>query len=139
MENKTSIQPIEQELPSYFADRLGVVYASSVDQQHKKENGQFFTPVEIAALMASYSEFDGDSIRILDPGCGSAVLSCNLIEHIVNTNQVLKTIELVAYETDSELIPFSQQALDYLEKWGNQQGINIKTKLHTEEIGRAHV
>jgi len=132
--NKNSIQPIEQELPSRFADRLGVVYAYSVSQQHKKENGQFFTPVEIASLMASYSDFEGNSVRILDPGCGSAVLSCNLIEHLSNTNKALKTIELIAYETDSELIPISQQALDYLEKWGTQQGINIKTKLYTEDF-----
>lgn len=134
MGNRNSVQPIEQELPSHFADRLGVAYASSVSQEHKKENGQFFTPIEIAGIMASYSEFDGVSIRILDPGCDSAVLSCNLIEHIANTSKILKTIELVAYETDSELIPISQQALDYLEKWGNQQGINIKTKLHTEDF-----
>jgi len=134
MGNRNSIQPIEQELPSHFADRLGVAYALSVSQQHKKENGQFFTPVEIAGLMTSYSEFNGGSVRILDPGCGSAVLSCNLIEHIANTNKTLKTIALVAYETDSELIPISQHALDYLEKWGNQQGINIKTKLYTEDF-----
>ncbi len=134
MENKTSIQTIEKESPSHFADRLGVAYTSSVTQQHKKENGQFFTPVEIAELMASYSEFDGDSIRILDPGCGSAVLSCALIERIADTNKALRTIELVAYETDFELIPISQQALDYLEKWGIQQGIKIKTNLHTEDF-----
>lgn len=134
MEHKTSIQPLKQESPSHFADRLGIAYASSVTQQHKKENGQFFTPVEIAELMASYSEFDGDSIRILDPGCGSAVLSCALIEHIVNSKKNLEAVELVAYETDSELIPVSQQALDYLEKWVNQHGINIKTKLHTEDF-----
>jgi adenine-specific DNA-methyltransferase len=134
MENKTSIQPIEHEFPSHFADRLGVAYASSVTQQHKKENGQFFTPVEIAELMASYSDFDGNSIRILDPGCGSAVLSCALIEHIVTNNKILGNVELVAYETDSELIPISERALDYLEKWGNLQGINIKTKLHTEDF-----
>ncbi len=134
MESRNSIQPIEPELPSHFADRLGVVYASSVSQQHKKENGQFFTPLEIAGLMASYSEFDGDSIRILDPGCGSVVLSCKLIEHIANANKTLKNIYLVAYETDSELIPISMQSLDYLEKWGNQQEINIKTKLYTEDF-----
>lgn len=134
MGNRNSIQPIEQELPSHFADRLGVVYASSVNQQHKKENGQFFTPVEIAGLMASYSEFDGDFIRILDPGCGSAVLSCALIEHVVNSNKNLGAVELVAYETDVELIPVSEHSLTYLEEWGNQKGINIKTKLHTEDF-----
>ncbi len=141
MENRNSIKLIEQDLPdnqtgypSRFADHLGVLYASSVSQLHKKEYGQFFTPVEIAGLMASYAEFEGDSIRILDPGCGSAVLSCILIEHLTNTNKNLKTIELVAYETDIELIPISQQALDYLEKWGNQQGVHIKTKLQTEDF-----
>lgn len=134
MENKTLIQPIEQESPSHFADRLGVAYSSSVTQQHKKKNGQFFTPIEIAELMASYSKYESDSIRILDPGCGSAVLSSALIEHIANSNKILRTLELVVYETDSELIPVSEQALNYLEKWGIQQGINIKAKLHTEDF-----
>lgn len=134
MENKTSIQPIEQELPSQFADRLGVMYASLVSQQHKKENGQYFTPVEIAGLMASYSEFIGDSIRILDPGCGSVVLSCALIENLVNLNKNLKTVELVAYETDSELIPISKQTLNYLKKWSSIKGIEIKTKLFNEDF-----
>ena len=64
MENKISIQPAEQELPGFFAGRLGASYAASVSQQHKKENGQFFTPVEIAGLMASFSGFNGDSVRI---------------------------------------------------------------------------
>jgi len=134
MGNRYSIQPIEQELPSQFADRLGVAYASSVNQQHKKENGQFFTPIDIASLMGSYSEFDGNSVRILDPGCGSAVLSCALVEHLANTNKKLKAIELVAYETDSELIPVSQQALSYLEEWGADKEISIETKLHTEDF-----
>jgi len=134
MESRNSIRPIEQELPNHFADRLGVAYASLVSQQHKKENGQFFTPVEIASLMASFSDFAGNSVRILDPGCGSAVLSCTLIEHLVNSNKKLKTIELVAYETDAELIPVSKRSLAYLEKWGNQQGINLKTKLYTHDF-----
>ncbi len=134
MENKSSAQPLKNELPSHFADRLGVEYAFSVSKQHKKENGQFFTPLEIADLMASYSGFIGDTVRLLDPGCGSSVLSCALIEHIANTNKHLKSIELVGYETDSELVPISKRSLEYLEKWGSQQGIHIKTKLYTEDF-----
>lgn len=134
MESRNSLQPIEQELPSHFAGQLGVAYASSVGQQHKKENGQFFTPLEIASLMASYSGYEGNSIRVLDPGCGSLVLSCALIEHIINSNKGLKTIELVAYETDLELIPISEQSLSYLEKWVAEKGIEIKTKLHKEDF-----
>lgn len=134
MENKNSIQPIENEIPSHFADRLGIAYSSSVDQEHKKKNGQFFTPIEIAELMASYAEYVGNSARILDPGCGSAVLSCALIEHLIASNQNLKAIELVAYETDVELIPVSGQSLNYLEEWGASRGIRIKTKLYTEDF-----
>jgi adenine-specific DNA-methyltransferase len=134
MANNISIQPTEQEMPGLFADRLGAAYAASVSQQHKKENGQFFTPLEIAGLMASFSCFTGDAVRMLDPGCGSAVLSCVLTQHLVNTNKNLKSVELVAYETDTELIPVAEKALSYLEKWGAIRGIRIQTKLYTEDF-----
>ncbi len=134
MENRSSIIPFEQELPSHYADRLGVSYSLSVNQQHKKENGQFFTPIEIATLMASYSEQEGESVRILDPGCGSAILSCALIEYIYNSNKNLKFIDLVAYESDPELTPISEQSFSYLSKWLSSKNINITTKLYSEDF-----
>lgn len=134
MANKNSIQPFENELPSHFADRLGVKYALEISQQHKKENGQFFTPVEIASFMASYSEFDGESVRILDPGCGSAVLSCALIEHMIDSYKNLKSVDLVVYETDSALIPILERSLDYLVKWVRGKSIRIRTSIHIEDF-----
>ena len=134
MANKISIQPEEKESPGLFANRLGAAYAVSVSQQHKKENGQFFTPVEIAGFMASFSGFKGNSVRMLDPGCGSAVLSCTLTEYLVNSNKNLKSVELIAYETDTELIPVAEKSLSYLEKWGAIRGIHIQTKLYTEDF-----
>jgi adenine-specific DNA-methyltransferase len=134
MKNRNSIQAFENELPSHFADRLGLAYTSFVSQQHKKEKGQFFTPIEIASLMASYADYKGNSVRILDPGCGSAVLSCALVEHLANTDKNLKLFELVAYETDMELIPISKQALDHLAKWGILHGVEIKYAIHTEDF-----
>jgi len=134
MGNRISIQPKINELPSHFADRLGVEYTSFVSQQHKKENGQFFTPVKIASFMASYSQFSDNSVRILDPGCGLAVLSCTLIEHLVNSNKNLKYIELVAYETDTALILISEQSIGYLKEWTKNKSIEIITTLHTEDF-----
>lgn len=134
MINRNLIKPLPQELPSHFADRLGVEYASFVSQEHKKESGQFFTPVEIASFMASYSKFSGNSVRILDPGCGSAVLSCALIEYLVNSNKNLKSIKLVAYETDSALIPIAEQSVNYLKEWTTNNGIEIKSTLHSEDF-----
>lgn len=134
MENRSIDQSGNYELPSHFADRLGISYASSVSQEHKKENGQFFTPIEIAGLMASYSEFKDSSVRILDPGCGSAVLSCALIEHLVNYNQNIETVDIVAYETDAELISISDRSLSYLKKWGENKGIKINFKLYSNDF-----
>jgi len=134
MKNRNTIQPIEKEMPSHFADRLGMVYSSSVNQQHKKENGQFFTPIEIASFMASSSEFEGSSIRILDPGCGSMVLSCALIEYLATTNKHLRTVDLVAYETDPQLVPIAKQTLHYLKKWGADKGININSTIYKEDF-----
>lgn len=134
MENRYSKRANENELPSHYADRLGLVYASSVNQQHKKENGQFFTPVEIAALMASFSEFKGNSVRLLDPGCGSVVLSCAIIEHIISIDKDLKNICLVVYETDNLLIPITKMSIDYLEKWAEKKGIQIKTEIFVEDF-----
>lgn len=134
MSDKNLIPPKEQELPSQYADRLGLTYASTVSQHSKKENGQFFTPVEIATLMASYSEFTGSTIRILDPGSGSGVLSCALSEHLIISGKVESCIEIVAYETDTELVPFLAQSFSYLEEWAADKGIVLKTVIHKEDF-----
>lgn len=129
-----NIQPLIQELPSDFADRLGVYYTKQVTIKHKKVNGQFFTPTPIARLLASYCELAKASIRILDPGCGTAILSCALIEQIVETSSEIKLIELVAYETDTDLISFSKNALDYLKEWLLLKGITLTYVLHTKDF-----
>ena len=117
MKRIDSIKPLKDELPSLFADRLGVLYSSQVSEMHKKRQGQFFTPVEIAHFMASLADYREAKVRILDPGCGTAILSCSLAEILISTNNSLSEIELVAYETDEELIALARQSLSYLKNW----------------------
>jgi len=134
MENKNTIQPGSNESPCQFADRLGSEYSISVSQNHKKVNGQFFTPLEIACAMASYAEVNNKSVSILDPGCGTAVLSCALIEHLINSNKNLSSIKLVVYETDPELVPALKKVLEYLEHWVKNKDIQINILLHEEDF-----
>lgn len=134
MINNKLIDPILNELPSHFADRLGVYYAKSVNQEHKKSNGQFFTPVEIAGLMGTFTENDTGTIRILDPGCGTAILTCALLEVLADKNKNIKKVDLVVYETDSELIPYTKKSLDYLQEWLEQQKISFQFTLHTNDF-----
>ncbi|HBL75992.1 MAG: methyltransferase [Bacteroidetes bacterium GWF2_42_66] len=134
MDNKLYIEPFERELPSDYADRLGIYYTQQVTTKHKKDNGQFFTPTPIARLMASYCDLTKTSIRILDPGCGTAILTCALIEHLIESRNDIEIIDLVAYETDPDLISSSQKTLTYLKKWLLEKGVRLQYLLHIHDF-----
>lgn len=127
-------QPLNNELPSDYADRLGIYYSQKVSTTHKKENGQFFTPTSIAKLMGSLCNVSQTSIKILDPGCGTAILSCALIERLVEINKNINEIDLVLYETDLAIVPVTSSVLDYLTKWLLAEGIKFKYKLNTTDF-----
>ena len=128
------IKPLNNELPSHFADRVGQLYAKTVTTQHKKSNGQFFTPKEIAHFMAGLTKQTKDKYKILDPGCGTAILSSSLIETLAKQNDTLKEIELVVYETDQDILPYTQATLDYLGKWLKNYKIKFKATLDPNDF-----
>lgn len=115
-------------LPSQYADLLGLEYTSAVTKEHKREKGQFFTPNKIASYMGSLaSEPNSKDISILDPGCGTAILTCSLIEELIKYD--LNSIELVAYETDYKLFPFTEKALQHLKEWLNEKDVEFRYTL----------
>jgi len=134
MTTAIDIKPLSNELPSHFADRVGQLYAKTVTTQHKKDNGQFFTPTKIAHFMAGLIKQAKDKLKILDPGCGTAILSCSLIETLAKQNDNLKEIELVVYETDQDILPYTQATLDYLTKWLQKYKIKFKAILDKNDF-----
>ncbi|MDZ4786375.1 MAG: Eco57I restriction-modification methylase domain-containing protein [bacterium] len=133
---KPKIKDIEQvESPCHYADRIGLEYSKTVSQENKKGKGQFFTPTKIAYLMASLSERTSkSSIRILDPGCGTCILSSALIETLIANKSKIKEIELIAYETDEDLIPYTKKAINYLKNWLSGKGITLHFQLKSEDF-----
>ena len=83
------LKPLNNETPSKFAERLGLLYSSKGTLEHKKEFGQYFTNEQIANFMASLSKINKPKIKVLDPGCGIAILSCALSEHLVKNSDKL--------------------------------------------------
>jgi adenine-specific DNA-methyltransferase len=121
--------------PLHFADQIGAEYTKSVTSRHKKDNGQFFTPVEIAELMASLVKVSKKkSLRILDPGCGTGVLSIALIKQLVEQDKALEHIDLVVYETDDALLPYTKRALEALKKWLVDKGIELNKHIITKDF-----
>lgn len=127
------IEPLKNESPVSYADRLGESYTNKVTSDHKKQNGQFFTPVEISEFMATLSSFDNESISILDPGCGTGILSIALIVELAESKRDIKRIELTAYETDTNLVKYSQQSLLYLKEWLTDKSIQFSYILHIHD------
>ena len=125
MKRVDEIAPLKDELPSSYADRLGVLYSSQASESDKKKRGQFFTPLDIARFMASLCDCRKPIVRILDPGCGTAILSCSLVERLVETNKKLSHVEVVGYETDEKLILLAQQSLSYLKSWAAPREVQL--------------
>lgn len=111
-------------LPSEYAYFIGLSYAKSTSDKHKKDNGQFFTPKLISDFMANLAKPKSDKISILDPGCGTAILSCSLIEKLI-LDSTVKEIELTLYEIDKNVLVQTRQVADYLSQWLDSQNIKF--------------
>jgi adenine-specific DNA-methyltransferase len=134
MKNFEKILPIDSGLPVDYADRIGLSYSVFVTQNHKKNKGQFLTPSAIARFMGSMAKSDKSHISILDPGCGTAILSCAIIESLVGSNSNLKSISLDSYEIDNDILPFTTSVLDFLKDWLNRKNISFQHNLIKEDF-----
>lgn len=120
-----SLLPSVSELPSYYAQRLSKYYSSKTEQEHKKELGQFFTPLILSSFITSFSTLTKNKIKILDPGCGTCILSCSLIEKLSESEKI-KIIELTTYEIDTKLNVHTAVSLSYLHDWLFKKNIILK-------------
>lgn len=72
-------------------------------------------------------------VSILDPGCGLAILSCALIEHLVEVSSPDR-INLTLYETDQKVIPFTLDVLYYLKAWCETRKVQIDYHLNETDF-----
>lgn len=124
----------DSELPVDYADRIGLSYSAFVTQNHKKNKGQFFTPSAIARFMGSLAKSEKSHISILDPGCGTAILSCAIVESLVDSNSNLRSISLDSYEIDNDIFPFTISVLDFLRAWLSAKDISFQYNLIQDDF-----
>ena len=92
-----------------------MAFLEEMPKSVRKKKGQFFTSLETARFMAGMFDVDylPSEVSILDPGCGSGILSAALIERLQKEGKVQK-VTLVCYETDPEIIPLLRDNLEYI-------------------------
>ncbi|MBQ8907274.1 MAG: hypothetical protein IJY71_01640 [Clostridia bacterium] len=109
-----------------------------IREKAKEENvriGRFFTAKETAALMASFFTVPKtDSLRILDPGAGTGILSAALIEAICRRGEA-KEITLVCYENDALFLPVLEKNLGRLrQKCRREYGVTLAFRIREENF-----
>ncbi len=91
------------------------LYIDKMPKKERKKYGQFFTSKETAMYMAGlFSVAQAyDTLTVLDPGAGSGILSCALIE-VLQNKKIVKKINLTCYETDLNILEILKNNLEYV-------------------------
>lgn len=108
------------------ADRLAAAYVASVPLSHRRETGQFFTPLAAAALMGRWV-LSGGGGPVFDPAFGLGALHAGAAE-------VSPTVEFRGMELDRVILDYyraragraasrpSVERGDYLRHWNGVHG-----------------
>ena len=75
----------------YVFDKT-ICFLENMPKSVRKKKGQFFTSVETATYMAEMFDLNGlpASVDILDPGCGTGILSAALIDRLQRETNIKK-------------------------------------------------
>lgn len=133
-----SLQPQEQEQPVTFADRLGQWHLSRVSESHRRQLGQYFTPIEVARFMARLVRPTTKHLRVLEPGAGTGILVCALCESLVAAKTPVQSVALEAYEADEALAHCLRQSLQCAQAWLRKRGVSLEFKICHEDFALRH-
>jgi len=95
-----------------LAERNRVMALSNLNPKTQESLGQFFTPARAAALIASMPRLPKTgTLRVLDPGAGSGMLSAALVSRVLAEASRLN-VHLVAVECDPSVVPHLADTLE---------------------------
>lgn len=107
------------------ADILRIQANNTLDDEVKSELGQFFTPAPISQFMASLFQKTKENINILDPGCGSGILTAASIEHFEQSKGVRK-LSITTVDLETTIIPFLLQTIKLYKSTNTRSNIQIE-------------
>jgi len=115
-------------------DHIRKSFNGATSRADRSEIGQFLTPVAIARFMSSMFETGPQRVRILDPGAGTGVLFAACVETLISKCELPRSIEVVAYETDSAILPYLEDTLRTCQSLCTSKGIEFHGTIKTEDF-----
>ena len=91
--------------------------------QRKDDLGQYLTNAPLSKMMASFMTYEGNEIRILDPGAGAGSLSAACVDVACNQKDPPNSITLTAYEIDHNMAERMRYTLKNLNVLCRDKGI----------------
>ena len=132
-------RPIPGEPPALFAARLATTLQSSERGERTARRGQHGTPVAIAEFMSRLCTAASEHpLRILDPGAGTGVLACALVETLVERRAVIPGIYVEAWERDRNLAVATAEALAHAADWAETQGVEVRWNVAVDDFVMAY-
>lgn len=115
-------------------DHVRKSFSSATSRTDRSQIGQFLTPATIAQFMSSMFETDLREVRILDPGAGAGVLFAACVETMTSGKNRPLSIEIVAYETDSEILPYLEETMKRCQLICTSDGIAFRGIVKDEDF-----
>ena len=106
----------------------------AMDQNRRRELGQFFTPDSVADLMASFFQAEWNEVRLLDAGAGRGALTSALVRRLCGQQRRPGRIDLTAYEIDGTLIPSLYETVEKCRRDCCASGIEFTWTIRNEDF-----
>ena len=127
---------LNQENLLQYVDNFRIEMSLSGEAKtHRKNLGQYFTPIEVAQQMLQTVGSLPARVRVLDPGAGAGILSAAVFMRILSSHPgAKKDIEFVTFEVDANVLPFLRKTLNMCKSLSEMQGINFKYTIHVVDF-----
>jgi len=124
------------EKPAEYAVRLHAKYAAAAIEQDRRDFGQFFTPLAVARMMARLAmRTDAETLRVLEPGAGAAVLTSAVCEALPSS---VRALHIDAFELHPTLADLCEETLAFASRWLEERGVRCTFVVHREDFVLAH-
>lgn len=119
-----------------FAHLGGLAASQRLTREEQRLLGQFMTPVAVAKFMArnAIPAEVGPSLRILDPGAGSGVLSAAVVAELLSGRALPEHITLTLFEKDDRLVPLLRRLAVRLRQLGRERGVGVSVAIRSEDF-----
>jgi len=122
-----------------FIEKIQTEVATGSDRSERSRLGQFFTPAPIAELLASYSQANGQRIRLLDAGAGIGGLTAAWVARLASQQTLPEDVDVTLFELDERLVTPLDDVMRRCQTECEQIGVQFTYRVENTDFIRSAV